>query len=171
MKTDSSNTQMAFTNSLLNMYDYIIEYNEQSRLPSFLRRLAIRFMINKIINTYKDSLDKVSLNFGVMHDFSRFYLNTIEKVNSAFMYKNLHKGFKDVISNPKFARFTLKSKQQFKKYNIVFRDDGDIEIKEYDNDGAVIFIDHGTINNKDTEKMLKDEMITYISYFVRTYCF
>ena len=165
MKVDNSNTQMAFTNSLLSMYDYLIEYNEQSRLPSLLRRLAIRFMINKIINTYKDSLDKVSLNF------SRFYLNTIEKVNSAFMYKNLHKGFRDVISNPKFARFTLKSKQHFKKYNIVFRDDGDIEIKEYDNDGSLIFIDHGTINNKDTEKMLKDEMITYISYFIRTYCF
>lgn len=161
---------MVFTDTLLRMYDYIIEYYNESKLPSFLKKLSIKFTTNRVINTYKSSLEKIELNYPVMNDFSRFYLNTIDKVNSAFVYEKLHKGFRKVVANPKFARFTLKKVKV--TYDIVFRDDGEIEIKQYDKDDTnLIFINNGRIEDKDIENIIKDEVIMYIEYFFRTYCF
>lgn len=167
--------KLVFTETLLDVYDSIKYMYENTNLPKFIRNITVKWMVKKTVKTYSVELDRVSLNYSVMRDFCRFYLNTIEKVDAAFKYTNLHKGFSKIIANANFERLSFKKGKT--KYDILLRDDGDIEVTCTDNNDptgdstSIIYMDRKTINDDKIEGYLKNEMIIYIKYFLGTYCF
>lgn len=166
--------RLVFTETLLDIYDTIKDIYENTNLPKFLRNIITKWMINKTVKTYSVELERTDLNYSIMRDFCRFYLNTIEKVDAAFKYANLHKGFTKVIANANFERFAFKKGKV--KYDILLRDDGDIELTCTDSNDpigttSIIYMNRGNIDDRSIEKHIKNEMIIYIKYFLGTYCF
>lgn len=169
---------MVFTESLIGIFDSIVEIKKNSKLPGVFKRGYTNYYIKKAIKEYDKSLEKVELNYDIIHDFVRFYLNSIDNVNKYFQYNLLKKGFTEATVGKDFARFVINERNI--KYDIRFRSDSEIEVnkfeKERSNDTGtesfnIIFINHGHLDDKEFESVVKKEMIQYISYYLRTSVF
>lgn len=166
---------LVFTEVLIETYNYIRDLYEDTKMPKFIKNLIVKYMVNKTIKIYDKEITNISLNYPIMKDFARFYLNSIERVNAAFNYSGLLKGFKQVNASANFVKLYFKKSKN--KYNIVFRDNEEVEVTHTDNDDptgdstSIVYIDYRTINDNTIERYLKQEMITYIKYFIKTYCF
>ena len=168
-----------FTDTLLSTYDAIVEWYENTRIPKPIRNWYIKWMINKTIKTYRRAVNNIDLNYPVMHDFARFYLNTEGGVNYAFNYNLVanNKGFIKIIIGHEFVKVFFKKNKS--KYEITFRSNGEIEINHTENTipgdirntTSIMYLVTQKIDDKELEKYIKDEILIYIGYFLRTYCF
>lgn len=167
----------AFTENLLGIYDSIKGIRKDSKLPGFLKRFYTSHLISKCVKQYEKSMKDIQLSYDIVHDFARFYLNTIDNVNKYFQYKLLKKGFSEVAVSKDFSRFVIIINGI--KYDIRFRKDSEIEVnkieKEKHDDGErsfnIIYINHGYLEDKEFDTIIKNEIIQYISYYLRTVVF
>lgn len=169
---------MVFTESLIGIFDSIVDIRKNSKLPGFIKRLYTNYYIKKAIKEYDKSLEKVELNYDIIHDFVRFYLNSIDNVNKYFQYNLLKKGFSEATVGKDFARFVINERNV--KYDIRFRSDSEIEVNKFEKERSnnigtesfnIIYINHGHLDDKEFETVVKKEIIQYISYYLRTSVF
>lgn len=153
-------------------------------IPFCFKRFYIDYKIKQIVETYNKALEKVPINYDIIRDFSIFYLNTIGITNGCFKYKLLKDKIYEITMMDNSIDIKFDKKTENISYHLTFRNynnDINITIKEKTVMGIDIPYGYMTkyvnrdnsfiLTDEHTSIALKQEMIKYISYYLRTYAF
>lgn len=181
---------MVYFDDLIDLYKSICFIAEKDPCDNGLnviinevRRLSIKKSIKKAIKSYKDMIYDADLNYATIEKFIDFYNDTIENVIKTG-YNNLPKRISRIytlgdyyisiiiINTQKEIKTTTTYNISFRSYEhaiLINKSDYNYSVENNSSKTAKEFYNYDKITNFEVERVIKREMIRYITFYLNSY--